>query len=188
MFAGVWSTLYPWDFHQAEFETGFRFREHENSGLVIVIACCWMDREVLSMKRRRVVSFLLTVMMLVSGIRFPIAKAEETYSTAGTLIETGRDNGYSGSNKVEKGNLHYGWSLGNFTISGFVRKETGAFGLTTFYVREGDTGFKLSYKLNYSLDKLAGKDTSYCSNTKIGVRPLICVDLKKADLLIDSEE
>lgn len=110
------------------------------------------------MKRRQVVSFLLTVMMLVNGIRFPIAKAEETYRTTGTLIETGRDNGYSGSNKVEKGNPHYGWSLGNFTISGFVRKKAGAFGITTFYVHEGDTGFKLSYKLNYSLDKLAGKD------------------------------
>ena len=66
-------------FHQTEYGTGFRFREYENPAFIIVMAYRWMDREVQSMKRRRVVSFLLTVMMLVTGIRFPIAKAEETY-------------------------------------------------------------------------------------------------------------
>lgn len=49
------------------------------------------------------------------------ADQERRYSL-GTLVNTGRDNGYSGFNKIEGDDLHYGWELGNFFVSGYTEK------------------------------------------------------------------
>ena len=39
----------------------------------------------------------------------------------GSKVNTGKGNGYSGSNGIEKKDPHYGWELGNFFISGYTR-------------------------------------------------------------------
>ncbi len=49
------------------------------------------------------------------------ADQERKYSL-GTLVNTGKDNGYSGANKIEGDDLHYGWELGNFFVSGYTEK------------------------------------------------------------------
>lgn len=114
------------------------------------------------MMKRTLICLLMALVSVVTSVKIPggIAESMESgYRLTHTLVETGRDNGFSKENQVEKSNPHYGWNIGNFSVSGFVAKEVAPFGVPIFYVRKGDINFKLIFELNYPLDKLGNKET-----------------------------
>lgn len=43
-------------------------------------------------------------------------------SSLGTVTNTGKDNGYSGSNPLDIKDPHYGWKIGEFFVSGYTRQ------------------------------------------------------------------
>lgn len=48
-------------------------------------------------------------------------KENENKFYLGTLVNTGKDTGYSGNNSISEKDPHFGWKLGHFYISGYSR-------------------------------------------------------------------
>lgn len=72
------------------------------------------------------------------------------------VVNTGLDNGYTGSDSVKKDDPHYAWSLGKFVISGFTSRTEG--NTPVFRKSVGDR-IKLSFVLEQNIDKLNGNES-----------------------------
>ena len=83
-----------------------------------------------------------------------------------STVNTGKDNGYSGTNALKKGDVHYGWDLGQFTMESYTDIITDN-GVPVFLVNPGD-GIILSYKLKQNIDSLNGKSNLAISDDKNG--------------------
>ena len=55
----------------------------------------------------------------------------------GQKVNTGKDNGYSGNNAIDKDDPHYGWNLGTFVVNGYTR-ETSSNRTPVFLKNVGD--------------------------------------------------
>lgn len=73
----------------------------------------------------------------------------------GTKINTGRDNGYSGSEAVTSSDPHYGWNIGEFFINGYTRETSDSSGNIYFLKNVGDT-VTLWFTLEQDIDCLNG--------------------------------
>ena len=62
-------------------------------------------------------------------------------------VDTGRDNGFSKSIVLDKGNPHFGWDLGRF-FTGYMAVDILESGEPVFYTKEGDLSFKLLFFSN----------------------------------------
>lgn len=88
--------------------------------------------------------------------------AENTASAAATprkelgqKVNTGKDNGYSGNNVIDKDDPHYGWNLGTFVVNGYTR-ETSSNGTPVFLKNVGDK-VTLWFTLTQDINNLNGK-------------------------------
>ncbi len=75
---------------------------------------------------------------------------EKRYSL-GNLVNTGKDNGYSGFDNIEGDDPHYGWELGNFFVSGYTEKNDEM----VFLKNVGDK-ITLWFNLKEDIDQLHG--------------------------------
>lgn len=80
----------------------------------------------------------------------------QTYSL-GEKVRVDNFDGYFGEKLIDKGDIHYGWDLGNFFISGYTDEITNPSGNTVFLKNVGDKVI-LWYKLNQNIDGLNGKE------------------------------
>ena len=71
------------------------------------------------------------------------------------LAQTGRGNGYSGNQKVKEDDLHYGWSLGSFYVTGFTNVEYDENENPIFYKEDGQV-LSLWFRLDQDIDALGG--------------------------------
>lgn len=95
---------------------------------------------------------------------FYLASSEASENTAsaaatprkelGQKVNTGKDNGYSGNNAIDKDDPHYGWSLGTFVVNGYTR-ETSNNGTPVFLKNVGDK-VTLWFTLNQDINNLNG--------------------------------
>lgn len=67
----------------------------------------------------------------------------------GQKINTGKDNGYSGNNAIDKDDPHYGWNLGTFVVNGYTREKAyvddGIYMFTVKNLYTGETTTKTIY-------------------------------------------
>ena len=73
----------------------------------------------------------------------------------GQKVNTGKDNGYSGNNAIDKDDPHYGWNLGTFVVNGYTR-ETSNNGTPVFLKNVGDR-VSLWFTLTQDINNLNGK-------------------------------
>lgn len=90
----------------------------------------------------------------------PIDRNANKY-TMGTAVNAGHDTGFSESNPIELNDVHYGWDLGNFNVSGHTAVKTDSDGQTVILKKCGDK-VTLWFDLLQDIDKLNGM-----SNLKI---------------------
>jgi len=83
--------------------------------------------------------------------------ADSPRKELGKKVNTGKDNGYSGSNAVNKDEPHYGWDLGTFVVNGFTR-ETIDNGTPVFLKNVGDK-VTLWFTLKQDINSLNGDST-----------------------------
>lgn len=81
--------------------------------------------------------------------------AEKPRRELGDKVNTGKDNGYSGSNAIEKDDPHYGWELGTFVVNGYTR-ETSSNGIPVFLKNVNDK-VTLWFTLTQDINNLNGK-------------------------------
>lgn len=73
----------------------------------------------------------------------------------GQKVNTGKDNGFSGNNAIDKDDPHYGWNLGTFVVNGYTR-ETSDNGAPVFLKNVGDK-VTLWFTLTQDINNLNGK-------------------------------
>ena len=125
------------------------------------------------MKKRieNLILMLLATMLLFENARFGVVAVDNDeddnkyyYSD---VYNTGKDNGYSGYHEIDDDDLHYGWELGKFEISGFVGKKVDANGNMIFF-KNYDTKIALDFILEQDIDELNNDDSMYICNDKNG--------------------
>ena len=75
----------------------------------------------------------------------------------GSVVNTGKDNGYSGSSELTIDDPHYGWTLGEFFVSGYTRETVDPHNaqLPVFLKNVGDE-VTLWFNLQQDIDRLNG--------------------------------
>ena len=81
---------------------------------------------------------------------------EQTYRL-GTRVKSKEFDGYFGESLIEKGDIHYGWDLGNFFVSGYTGKVKDADEHMVFLKNVGDK-VTLWFKLTQDINRLNGND------------------------------
>ena len=75
-----------------------------------------------------------------------------------SIVNTGRNNGYSEQNPLDIKDLHYGWNLGSFIVSGYTRVVQDEEGNPIFLKNLGDK-IVLSFRLEQDIDELNDNNT-----------------------------
>ena len=83
--------------------------------------------------------------------------------TLGKVVNTGKDNGYSGEIDIDKDDPHYGWTLGEFYVSGFTSKTDD----NVFLKNVGDR-VTLWFKLEQDIDSLNKNEKLVIADDKDG--------------------
>ncbi len=87
--------------------------------------------------------------------------------TLGSVVNTGKDNGYSGSNSLDIKDPHYGWQIGEFFVSGYTRDTQDKDGTNVFLKNVGDQ-ITLWFNLKQDIDKLNNNEILSISDDKDG--------------------
>ncbi len=85
-----------------------------------------------------------------------VVDPNQTYSL-GTKVRAKNFDGYFGEELIDKNDVHYGWDLGNFFVSGYTDKVTNADGNMVFLKNVGDK-VTLWFKLNQNINGLNGRE------------------------------
>ena len=118
------------------------------------------------------VKYVLGIVSICVGLSFVKINAEEEVTDSsetveditentkeryyiGEVVNTGKDNGYSGSKKIKEDDPHFGWKLGEFYIEGFTRYELDEDGNPIFLKNVGDE-VVLWFDLQQNINKLNG--------------------------------
>ncbi len=76
----------------------------------------------------------------------------------GETVNTGHDTGYSKAETIKQSDPHFGWTLGDFSVSGFTRVITEDTDCPVFLKTVGDT-VTLWFNLSQDIDCLDGDET-----------------------------
>ena len=90
----------------------------------------------------------------------------QTYNL-GTKVRTENFDGYSGEQEIAKSDIHYGWNLGNFFVSGYTDKCVSDDGGVVFLKNLGDK-VTLWFNLSQNIDALNGDSALTISSDKEG--------------------
>ncbi len=90
----------------------------------------------------------------------------QTYNL-GSKVKVKNFDGYSGEKTIEENDIHYGWELGNFFISGYTDKVENSSGNIVFLKNVGDR-VTLWFKLNQDLNRLNGTSNLSITNDTEG--------------------
>lgn len=82
---------------------------------------------------------------------------DEPRKEMGSKINTGKDNGYSGSEVIDNKDPHFGWDIGTFFVNGYTRETTDLQGKPVFLKNVGDR-VTLWFNLKQDINCLNGND------------------------------
>lgn len=94
---------------------------------------------------------------------YAFCKTDETGPDAiprkelGSKINTGKDNGYSGNEPIDKDDPHYGWDIGYFYVNGYTRETVNNNQKPVFLKNVGDK-VTLWFHLSEDITKLHGNE------------------------------
>lgn len=83
-------------------------------------------------------------------------KSDETYNL-GSKVRVADFDSYSGEKAITKDDVHYGWNLGNFFVSGYTDEVKDSDGNMVFLKNVGDK-VTLWFRLNQDINKLNGNE------------------------------
>lgn len=133
-----------------------------------------IKRMILKRKSGVLFSIILSVLFIFESVfQLQIVNAEESKDGntlkyyLGEAVNTGKDNGYSKSNSIKSGDVHFGWKLGNFYVSGYTRATACETDNPVFLKNVGDK-VVLKFELNQDITKLNNKKNLYIAEDKNG--------------------
>lgn len=111
-------------------------------------------------KQQKKWACVIAIFLLVASVSTAFAASaaeEENKYYMGSAVNTGKDNGYSGSSTIDSDDPHWGWKIGEFYISGYTRQTVDDKGNPVFLKTVGDT-VTLWFELQQDISKLNGND------------------------------
>ena len=105
-------------------------------------------------------TMIFAIAMVISIMFSPFAFAAEMAGNKyymGAAVNTGKDTGYSESEKITEKDPHFGWNLGSFYVSGYTRETEDADGNPVFLKTVGDT-VTLWFELEQDISMLNGDE------------------------------
>lgn len=117
---------------------------------------------------------LMLLFLIFITLTSPIsAFANDTESSSslkyyiGSVVNTGKNNGYSESHMLDEDDPHYGWTLGNFFVEGYTSTVTDKDNNPIFLKNVGDK-VGLYFNLEQDINKLNGQTQLTISEDKNG--------------------
>ena len=92
----------------------------------------------------------------VNNTKNKVDMSQMMTKSLGQKIRT-EDSGYSGSIEIDIDDVHFGWDIGNFFVSGYTREATDENGNPVFLKNVGDQ-VTLWFRLKQDLNRLNGKE------------------------------
>lgn len=111
--------------------------------------------------------FLIALTVVFSSIAQASAEDSEYRLGKDSLVNTGKDNGYSKFDALDKNDVHWGWQLGDFYVSNFTRVTEADDGTTVFLKNVGDET-ALWFELEQDIDRLNDNDQLSIAEDKSG--------------------
>ena len=109
----------------------------------------------------------------------PTVAPDDQVYFLGTVVNTGKDNGYSGSKEIDEKDPHYNWTLGRFYMKGFSRvMPNQADGTPVFLKTVGDK-VALNFELYQDIDHLNGQRKMTISEDMDGYDKYFKIDKEK---------
>lgn len=97
----------------------------------------------------------------------PEKEPRQEYDDKSLVVNAGKDTGYSETEQLTGKDVHYGWSIGTFTVNGYTQTQEDEEGNTVFLKNVGDQ-ITLWFTLNQDINKLNGKDSLVINDDKNG--------------------
>ena len=116
----------------------------------------------------------MLALTLVPAIGFA-SNGNETVFYLGSPANAGLDTGYNESNEITRQDPHFGWTLGQFAISGYTGKAETTDGTPIFLKTEGDK-VSLSFELAQDINALNGKESLTVSGDSDGYDQYFQID------------
>lgn len=114
------------------------------------------------------IMILIAIILIFSSVFCVNAQTvEENKYYLGETVNTGKDTGYSKTNKITEKDPHFGWKLGEFFLSGYSDVELDENGNPVFLKNVGDQ-LTLWYCLEQDINKLNGNDNLTICEDKNG--------------------
>lgn len=136
--------------------------------------------------KKQILCVILVLITLVSFSCAAFCAEEKGEYRLGELYNTGKDNGYSERNAVDKEDLHYNWKMGEFYVTGFTRQVLDSDGTPIFLKNAGDK-VTLWFDLQQDINSLNGDSKLYVCEDTNGYEEEYKVEkqnLKKGTLVI----
>ncbi|WP_304425860.1 hypothetical protein [uncultured Adlercreutzia sp.] len=101
---------------------------------------------------------LIIALSMIPTLSFADDDPNEQVFYIGEPVNAGLDTGYEGSSSFGRDDLHFGWDLGRFTVSGYTSVKEDADGTPVFLKTPGDE-VKLSFRLEQNINALDGNES-----------------------------
>lgn len=137
------------------------------------------------MKKKGLVALVLGLSVFATSLPMPV-KAAETKWNMGSVVNTGKDNGFSKNDSIKSDDPHSGWTLGQFYVEGYSGRETDDDGNPIFLKNVGDE-VKLMFDLQQDINALGGHKNLYISEDTNGYMEKYQIEktnLRKGTLII----
>ena len=116
---------------------------------------------------RRICALALALFLFVS--LSPSVRAEELRYYMGDLpLNAARDSGYTGTNPIGPDDIHYGWSLGRFYVTGYTRGPDSLEGSTSVFLKNAGDTVALWFRLDQELNALNGDTALTLADDDVG--------------------
>lgn len=131
----------------------------------------------ITFKLRSILAMVLIISMMICLPTFAKESKSERYYM-GELVNTGKDNGYSGNKSITKKDLHFDWEIGQFYVDGYSRVEGKHTDNPVIIKNTGDE-VTLWFSLEQNINKLNGNKNMVINSDKNGYDEVF--DVPKSD-------
>lgn len=104
---------------------------------------------------RRLGALALALILAVS-ISAPTRAEELRYYMGDQPLNAAKDSGYAGTDPIDSRDIHYGWTLGRFYVTGYTRGPDSLDGGTPVFLKNAGDTVALWFRLDQDLDALNG--------------------------------
>lgn len=116
---------------------------------------------------RRICALVLTLFLTI--LLFPSVGAEELrYYMGDQPLNASKDSGFIGTDPIGSKDIHYGWTLGRFYMTGYTRGPDSLQGGTPVFLKNAGDTVALWFRLEQDLDALNGDSTLTLADDNMG--------------------